>query len=312
MSGKATRPPTSKKSSAGKSAAAKAPPAKKPAAADSKKKAAPPAPAKSAAPKSPEKPAPKPGSTAAKTAAPAKPVKPAAKGAAPPPAKPIRKSFTIITKKPEPPKKTEPKGPIKLRTEVSGPKKPPVDMKTKPVEGSKQRYSVMTSQELDAVRAAAAKIAAAAGLQPAKAGKRAAELEVAESERLTKSPLTKKELQQFKEILQQKRRELVGDVQSMENEALRGGGGSLSHLPQHMADQGTDTFDQSLNLDLAASQRGIVREIDLALQRIENNTFGICEITGKPIDRERLLNTPWARHSIEAARHIERMGYSKL
>lgn len=300
-----TRPSTSKKPASGKSAAAKAPPPKKPAAAgaDSKKKAAPPA----------KSPAPKPGSTAAKTAAPPKPVKPAPpKGAAPPPAKPIRKSFTIITKKPEPPKKSEPKGPIKLRTEVSGPKKPPVDMKTKPVEGSKQRYSVMTSQELDAVRAAAAKIAAAAGLQPAKAGKRAAELEVAESERLTKSPLTKKELQQFKEILQQKRRELVGDVQSMENEALRGGGGSLSHMPQHMADQGTDTFDQSLNLDLAASQRGIVREIDLALQRIENNTFGICEITGKPIDRERLLNTPWARHSIEAARHIERMGYSKL
>ncbi|HVZ94889.1 MAG TPA: TraR/DksA C4-type zinc finger protein [Phycisphaerales bacterium] len=238
------------------------------------------------------------------------PVKTAPSAASKPGVKPVRKSFTIITKKPEPPKKSEPKGPIKLRTEVSGSKKPPVEMKTaKSMEGTKQKYSVMTAQELDAVKAAAAKIAAAAGLQPVKPGKKLIGLDIPEEERLTKSPLPKKELMQFREILLAKRHELVGDVKSMETEALLGGGGSLSHLPQHMADQGTDTYDQSLNLDLAASQRGIVREIDMALERINNNTFGICELTGKPIDKERLMNTPWARYSIEAARQIERVGF---
>lgn len=293
MSSKAHRSSSpAKKPAASRPSATKASAAKKPSAEDAKKKSA-----------------------ASKPIAPAKPVaaavKPGAGKPGAPPPKPVRKSFTIITKKPEPPKKSEPKGPIRLPTEVSGPKKPPVTMKTSkaPGDGPKQRYSVMTAQELDAVRAAAAKIAAAAGLQPVKPGRKSAEIIAPEGERLTKSPFPKKELAQFREALLAKRRELVGDVQSMETEALLGGGGSLSHLPQHMADQGTDTFDQSLNLDLAASQRGIVREIDLALQRIADNTFGICELTGKPIDRERLLHAPWSRHSIEAARQIERAGY---
>src|SRR5690606_37373601 len=92
---------------------------------------------------------------------------------------------------------------------------------------------------------------------------------------------------------------------SMESEALSGGSGSLSHLPQHMADQGSDTYDQSLALDLAASQRSLLREIDDAIERIDNGTYGICEMLGKPISAERLEHTPWARFSIEAARRIE-------
>lgn len=88
----------------------------------------------------------------------------------------------------------------------------------------------------------------------------------------------------------------------METEALTGGGsGALSSLPQHMADAGSDTYDQSLNLDLAAGQRKLLIEIDDALARIANNTFGICEDLGIPISAERLENTPWARCSIEGA-----------
>ncbi|CAE7273121.1 accA [Symbiodinium necroappetens] len=121
--------------------------------------------------------------------------------------------------------------------------------------------------------------------------------------KLTKSPFNKKQLDEFREILQAKRALIVGDVSSMEMEALTGGGsGSLSHLPQHMADQGSDTFDQSLNLDLAASQRKLLKEIDDALARIENGTYGVCEMLGKQIKIERLRHTPWARYSIDAAR----------
>ena len=110
-------------------------------------------------------------------------------------------------------------------------------------------------------------------------------------------------------MLTTKRAELVGDVTSMEGSALRGGeSGSLSHLPQHMADQGSDAYDQSLALDLAASQRGLLQEIDDALERIDEKRYGICERLGKPINKERLKNTPWARFSIEAARELERLG----
>lgn len=121
-----------------------------------------------------------------------------------------------------------------------------------------------------------------------------------------KSPFNKKELARFRALLVQKRGELIGDVKNMEQEALRGNAGSLSNLPQHMADQGSDAYDQALALDLAAVDRRLIKEIDDAIMRIDNGTYGLCELTGKPIRLERLDEIPWARHSIEAAREIER------
>jgi len=121
-----------------------------------------------------------------------------------------------------------------------------------------------------------------------------------------KTPFDKKQLEVYKSILIRKRLELVGDVSNMEQEALRGNSGSLSNLPQHIAEQGSDTFDQSLALDLAAADRKLIKEIEDALKRIEDGTFGICELTGKPIKAERLEELPWARYSIDAARMLER------
>ncbi len=123
-----------------------------------------------------------------------------------------------------------------------------------------------------------------------------------------KSPFDKRELAKFKAILLRKRAELVGDVSNMESEALMGSSGSLSHLPQHMAEQGSDAYGQSLSLDLAAADRRLIKEIDDALKRIEDGTYGVCELTGKPIKAERLEELPWARYSIEAARELERRG----
>lgn len=124
-----------------------------------------------------------------------------------------------------------------------------------------------------------------------------------------KTKFSKKELERYRQILLQKRAELVGDVRNMEDEALRQSSGSLSHTPQHMAEQGTDVFDQSLSLDLAQVDRNLIREIDAALERIDNGTYGVCELTGKMISSERLEELPWARYSIEAARERERRSY---
>lgn len=121
-----------------------------------------------------------------------------------------------------------------------------------------------------------------------------------------KTPFDKKTLDRFRQILLRKRAELVGDVSNLETEALQGQSGSLSHLPQHMAEQGSDAAGQSLSLDLAAADRRLIKEIDDALARIENGTYGVCEVTGKPIKVERLEELPWARYSIEAARELER------
>jgi len=126
-----------------------------------------------------------------------------------------------------------------------------------------------------------------------------------------KTKLSKKELDGFRKILLRKRSELVGDIANMEDEALRQSSGSLSQLPQHMAEQGTDTFEQSLSLDLAAVDRSLIREIDDALKRIEDGVYGMCERTGVQIDSDRLAELPWARYSIEAARELERRPYQE-
>jgi len=121
-----------------------------------------------------------------------------------------------------------------------------------------------------------------------------------------KTPFNKKELEHYRQKLIRKRAELVGDVATMESQALRGQSGALSNLPQHMAEQGSEAYDQSLSLDLAAADRKLIKEIDDALARIAAGTFGICIVTGKPIGIERLEELPWASLSIEAARAAER------
>jgi RNA polymerase-binding transcription factor DksA len=127
----------------------------------------------------------------------------------------------------------------------------------------------------------------------------------AQAIRNIKTKLPRKELNQYRDLLLLKRRQLVGDLSAMEDQALRSGGGNLSHMPIHMADIGTDTFDQDFTLKLAETERQQLREIDGALQRINDGTYGVCQMTGKPIPKARLEAKPWAKYTVESARIIE-------
>jgi RNA polymerase-binding protein DksA len=121
--------------------------------------------------------------------------------------------------------------------------------------------------------------------------------------------MTPRELEGFRDLLLAKRRELVGDMSSMEREALRSAQGSnLSNLPIHMADMGTDNYEQEFTLGLVEKDRQLLREINVALAKIINGTYGICEGTGKPISKARLEAQPWAKYSIEHARELEKGG----
>ena len=125
--------------------------------------------------------------------------------------------------------------------------------------------------------------------------------------RKNQAGLNLRELEHFRDLLLLKRRELVGDMSQMEREALRSSGGSnLSTLPLHMADMGTDNYEQEFTLGLVEKDRGLLREINSALAKIQNGTYGICEGTGKPISKPRLEAQPWAKYSIEYARQMER------
>ena len=128
--------------------------------------------------------------------------------------------------------------------------------------------------------------------------------------RVTRVRLSAKDLAAFRVMLLQKRREILQNVHEIEGETLRksrlDASGDLSSMPIHMADLGTDNFQQEFSLGLMDSERRLIAEIDDALNRIESGTYGICEGTGKPISRARLEAQPWARYSVEYAQMIEK------
>jgi RNA polymerase-binding transcription factor DksA len=76
----------------------------------------------------------------------------------------------------------------------------------------------------------------------------------------------------------------------------------------HMADSGTDNFDRDFALSLLSSDQDAIYEIEEALKRIEKNTYGICELTGKAIPKARLDAIPWTRFTVEAQAQLERDG----
>ena len=129
------------------------------------------------------------------------------------------------------------------------------------------------------------------------------------STRTKKSHLTAADIGHFKQMLLEKRREILVNVNEMEDEALKksrlDAAGDLSSMPIHMADIGTDNYEQEFALGLMDSERKLLREIDDALQRIEQGTYGICEGTGKQIPKARLEAQPWARYCVEYARMLE-------
>jgi len=125
--------------------------------------------------------------------------------------------------------------------------------------------------------------------------------------RKNQAGLTPRELEHYRELLLAKRRELVGDMHSMETEALRSTSGTnLSNLPLHMADMGTDNYEQEFTLGLVEKDRNLLREINQALAKIQNGSYGICEGTGLPISKVRLEAYPWAKYSVEYARMKEK------
>lgn len=125
----------------------------------------------------------------------------------------------------------------------------------------------------------------------------------------TRTSLSPEELAHFRQLLLGKLKEITGDVHWLENQGLhrsrQDSTGDLSNMPIHMADIGTDTYEQEFSLGLMDSERRLVREILDALRRIDQGTYGICEGTGKPIPKGRLEANPWARYCVEYASLLE-------
>lgn len=82
--------------------------------------------------------------------------------------------------------------------------------------------------------------------------------------------------------------------------------GDIASYSQHMADEGTDNFDRDFALSLVSSEQEALSEIEEAIGRIFDGTYGICEITGEPISEIRLMAVPFTKHSLEGQKQLEK------
>ena len=128
----------------------------------------------------------------------------------------------------------------------------------------------------------------------------------------TKSPLTKKELNELKKRLTEEREQLQRHAAGIEESSFGGGQsdmtGELSSFDEEYADAGTETFERERDLSLSNNIRDLTDQIDRALGRIEEGTYGLCERCGKPIEKARLKVLPYATLCIKDKQAEERTG----
>ncbi len=121
--------------------------------------------------------------------------------------------------------------------------------------------------------------------------------------------LTKAELKAYKESLLSLRMRLRGDVSQMADAALSKnrteGNGNLSSMPIHMADLGSDNFEQEFTLSLMETEEGTLERIEAALEHIEDGTYGVCEECGVKIPKKRLNAIPFAVMCVKCASQYE-------
>jgi len=123
-------------------------------------------------------------------------------------------------------------------------------------------------------------------------------------------PFTKKDLEFHKDLLLKLRDRVIDEISFLANDNLnksaKDASGDLSSYSFHMADQGTDNFDREFAASLLNSEHDVLYEIEEALRRIEQGTYGTCEMSGNPIERERLKALPFARYSMAVQSEMER------
>jgi DnaK suppressor protein len=114
----------------------------------------------------------------------------------------------------------------------------------------------------------------------------------------------KSEWQVFYNNLLELREQLLRQMNGLAKESAQ----EMAGYSLHMADSGTDNFDRDFALSLLSSDQDAIYEIEEALKRIEKNTYGVCELTGKTIPKARLEAIPWTRFTVQAQAQLEKEG----
>ncbi len=112
---------------------------------------------------------------------------------------------------------------------------------------------------------------------------------------------TQKQLKEQLRRLLELRERVTGEIISINRD-------SLNHTDPDpsLSDQGTDTFDREFALNQLSNEQDVLFEIDEAIRRLENGSYGICEMTDLPINIERLEALPYVRYSVQAQAELER------
>lgn len=113
--------------------------------------------------------------------------------------------------------------------------------------------------------------------------------------------LTAKETRDFKDVLLALRERVAGEYSTLSRDNLE-----ANQRDPSLSDQGTDTFDREMELNMMGSEQEVIFEIDAALRRIEKGAYGICELTGQPINIERLQALPYVRYTVRAQSELEK------
>lgn len=125
-----------------------------------------------------------------------------------------------------------------------------------------------------------------------------------------KTNMTAKELDFFKDLLLKFRDRVIDEMNFLAKDNLnrsgKEGAGDLSSYSFHMADQGTDNFDREFAANLLSGEQDVLYEVEEALRRIDAGSYGVCEMSGQPIERERLKVIPYARYSVAIQSQMEK------
>ncbi len=122
--------------------------------------------------------------------------------------------------------------------------------------------------------------------------------------------LKKAQLKEFRDMLLEWKERVYKELNRIESSTLgkspKDFAGDLSGYSLHMADAGTDTFDQEFALNLASNQQEFLYQIDEALKKIDEKTYGVCDVCQKAIPQKRLKALPFAQNCIKCQEEIEK------
>jgi DnaK suppressor protein len=117
-------------------------------------------------------------------------------------------------------------------------------------------------------------------------------------------PLSKQEVEKFhKRLLELKNKMLI--VVKGSTELVRAADESKGYS-QHQADEGTDDFNRVINLEVTSKEFSVIKQIDRALEKIEDGTYGLCDITGEEIPLKRLEALPYASMTVKSQEKFEK------